>query len=200
MKELIIEATLIDHTTKSKSVLLYCIKLDWNQNYTHEMLHPIKEAAKAQLAPHLQGYRLVCDQDKLNEKKVLVDGVMKQVKYVKVCCMKLVKGELAPVNGVCMPGEVHKYAWRGKTVFHGEYKNGMIQPKAEKTGQLQMVQPGMQQMAQPFYEQPLNAQYPAMMQQQVQNPFAVPQAVQNPFGQQMGGGNGKEYKLKYLGY
>jgi hypothetical protein len=122
MKELVIEYKLIDHINKIRTKHVYCVKLLWEPEIINSDIEKIKNDVKDILNKYVStDYKLVCEYSSKKQKKVLIDGFMKQVKFFKKCCYDYSKG-----NNPCDEGSIFAYKWIDGTKFQGEYTGGKI--------------------------------------------------------------------------
>ena len=148
MKELLIEYKLIDHTTKQMTKHTHCVKLPWADEITQNDVEQIKNQAKVILEQMIVGYKLIKDSSSKKEKKVLVDGVLKQVKFFKKCCYTYSKGD-----NVCDEATIFKYKWLEGTRTKSDYVDKILQQKKETTIIVETTPSQTQQVTQPQIQQ-----------------------------------------------
>lgn len=199
MKELLIEYKLIDHTSQQMTKHVYCVKLPWENEVNQTDIDNIKTDAKTKFDQFINEYVLVCEHVYKREKKALVDGNMRQVKFFKKLCYDYSKG-VKP----CDDGSIFKYKWVEGTHTKGEYSGGKIEPMKERSVEEHPMSieelPELKEVKRGLSESPTPRARPGPPTRAPPPPPTGLSPQQHPAAEQTGGDLQKyrKYKLKYL--
>ena len=128
MKELIIAYKLFNHEDGYITKHVYCVKLPRTQELNKDQIDSIKKEVRQYLDKYTEGYTLVCEHVSKHEKKMLIEGTMRQVKFYKKVCFDYSRG-----TKPCDDATLFNYEWHEGEKIYKKYVNGNLETETKES-------------------------------------------------------------------